>query len=445
MLKLRYYLRLFQAFLSRFKSILLLSIGVGVFVFLILVFVNPLLFDKKVEKIGRTGRFTTENIPNDVLSLVGEGLTKIDEKGNIYPALANSWEFEDDGKTWIFHLDQQKLWQDGKKVTSDTISYNFEDVNIERPNTQTIIFHLKESFAPFPSVVSTPIFKKGFLGTGQWKVTKLSLVGNYLEYITLQNNSGNKKVIRFYPTEDQTKIAYKLGEINKIEDVIDPAPLDTWNTARLTQQIPANRYVAVFFNMQDPLFNDNNSRDRKSFRQALSYAIDKDSLSQNRALGPISPESWAFNPQIKDYSYDKKRADELLDMTEDAKKSTTIKLTTTSTLLPIAEKIVKNWNDLGIKASVIVTSGIPTEYQAFLAIYDSPYDPDQYVTWHSSQQATNISKYASPRIDKLLEDGRLETDKNARKKIYLDFQRFLLEDAPAAFLYHPVSYTIERK
>jgi len=32
-----------------------------------------------------------------------------------------------------------------------------------------------------------------------------------------------------------------------------------------------------------------------------------------------------------------------------------------------------------------------------------------------------------------------------RKKFYLDFQRFLIEDSPAAFLYHPVSYTIVRK
>ncbi len=32
-----------------------------------------------------------------------------------------------------------------------------------------------------------------------------------------------------------------------------------------------------------------------------------------------------------------------------------------------------------------------------------------------------------------------------REKIYLDFQRFLVEDAPAAFLFHPTFYTISRK
>ncbi|MCS7092795.1 MAG: peptide-binding protein, partial [Patescibacteria group bacterium] len=78
------------------------------------------------------------------------------------------------------------------------------------------------------------------------------------------------------------------------------------------------------------------------------------------------------------------------------------------------------------------------------AIYDIPLDPDQYSLWHSMQTESNISKYANPRIDKLLEDGRVTIDIQERKKIYLDFQRFLLEDAPCVFLYHPEYYSIVR-
>lgn len=62
----------------------------------------------------------------------------------------------------MFHLDQNKTWQDGKKVTSDSLTYDFADVEIQRPNPQTITFKLKERFSPFPSVVATPVFKKGF-------------------------------------------------------------------------------------------------------------------------------------------------------------------------------------------------------------------------------------------------------------------------------------------
>jgi peptide/nickel transport system substrate-binding protein len=80
-----------------------------------------------------------------------------------------------------------------------------------------------------------------------------------------------------------------------------------------------------------------------------------------------------------------------------------------------------------------------------LAIFDTPEDPDQYSIWHSTQKATNITHYENPRIDKLLEDGRSQINTEERKKTYLDFQRFLVEDAPAAFLFYPDTYSISRK
>jgi len=113
--------------------------------------------------------------------------------------------------------------------------------------------------------------------------------------------------------------------------------------------------------------------------------------------------------------------------------------------LTIADSISKNWHEVGVKSEVQVSSLIPQDYQCFLAILDIPHDPDQYSIWHSTQTQSNLSKYQNPRIDKLLEDGRIELNTEERKVIYLDFQRFLLEDAPAVFLYHPVVYSIERK
>ncbi len=442
MLKLRYYIRFFQAFIQRFKALLVVGVLLGFVFFLSLNFIFPLLLNSNTERIGYAGRFTPDTLPLEIKELIGDGLVTLLPNGNLEPNLASSWEFKDDGKTWVFHLDKSKTWQDGKLVTADSLNYSFSDASVETPDAQTIVFRLKEKFSPFPSVVSVPIFKKdSLIGTDSWKVSKLSLVGNLVEYIILQNKDGSKKTLKFYPSEERVKTAFQLGEIDKIADMLDPKPLIDWKTVKVEENIFANRYVAVFFNTQDHLLGES-----KSLRQALSYAINKDNLSTNRALGPISPESWAFNPQIKDYAYDPKRAKELLeDIPKEELEHLTMKLTTTSNLREDAEKIAKNWNDIGVKTTINMVSGIPSEYQAFLAIYDSPYDPDQYVTWHSSQQATNISKYSDPRIDKLLEDGRLETDTNGRKITYFDFQRFLLEDAPAAFLYHPTSYTISRK
>ncbi|HLD24400.1 MAG TPA: hypothetical protein VJB96_00640, partial [Patescibacteria group bacterium] len=75
---------------------------------------------------------------------------------------------------------------------------------------------------------------------------------------------------------------------------------------------------------------------------------------------------------------------------------------------------------------------------------DVPSDPDQYPFWHSTQSQTNVTGYSNVKIDKLLEDGRSELDQEKRKLIYADFQRRLVEDAPAIFLYYAKLYSIKR-
>jgi len=57
----------------------------------------------------------------------------------------------------------------------------------------------------------------------------------------------------------------------------------------------------------------------------------------------------------------------------------------------------------------------------------------------------NITNYQSPKLDKLLEDGRKLTDQNERQAVYFDFQKTLVEDTPVIFLYHPTVYTISKK
>jgi peptide/nickel transport system substrate-binding protein len=439
MLSLRYFIRLLNAFLTRFKAVLLIGILLGALLFLILRFIGPHLWGTNIEKMGLTGRYHTENLPNFILESVGDGLTSVNEAGIIEPNLAKSWETPDKGKTWIFHLEDNIFWQDGKEVTSETINYQFSDVTIERPDSKTIIFKLQNPFSPFPVVVSRPVFKKGLLGTGEWEVTKATIAGGFVQKLVLVNEEKDKKIYKFYPTEERAKTAYKLGEVNILVNIFNPTPFDTWKTVEIIPEVDRGSVVVIFFNTQDAFLSE------KSLRQALTYAIEKD-FEGKRALSPISPNSWAYNPQVKSYSYDIDRVEELLeDFPEEVRESLNIKLVTTPTLLPIAEKITQDWQKAGIKTTAQVYSGIPTDYQAFLAVFSYPTDPDQYSIWHSTQESTNISHYQNPRIDKLLEDGRVELNLEERKKIYLDFQRFLVEDSPAAFLYHPISYKITRK
>ena len=441
MLNLRYIVRLIGAFFSRFKVLILISIGIGVVFFFFLKFLIPSLTESQTLRIGMTGRFTLSSLPNSILNMISDGLTKLDANGNVEPSLASTWETPDKGKTWYFTLKDNLYWQDGKKVVSSGITYQFSDLSIERPDTKTIIFKLQNPYSAFPSVVSRPTFKSGLLGTGKYRVTDISMNGSVVEELSMRNGKGERIIYKFYPTEEKTKLALELGLVDRISDIFNASPLDTWKKMKITKSSSTEEYVGIFFNTQDRHLAE------KNLRQALSYAINKKALGEKRAISPISISSWAYNSQVKPYDYDPVKAKTMID---EYKKSTEltelpITLSTTAVLLDKAELIAKDWLTVGVKVNLQVISQIPSDYQAFLAIFDTPDDPDQYSMWHSTQTATNITHYQNPRIDKLLEDGRSEINVEARKKTYLDFQRFLVEDCPAAFLYYPVTFTIGRK
>jgi len=434
----RFIFKLVITFFVRFRWILVLGVAIGLVLYLVLRSVMPAI-EQEVIRTGYVGRHHTDDLPKEILLKISEGLTVIDDYGQAQPSLAESWSQSENGKVWTFILKKDKKWHDGTPVTSADIKYTFEDAVIERSDPYTIRFKLENPFAPFPVIVSKPVFKKGLLGTGEWKVDRVATNGTFIEQITLKRQ-GEDQIIRFYPTEQVLKTSFQLGKIDQMVGLTEKTPFDTWNVVTISSTPQNHQYVAIFFNNQhEPLKN-------KSVRQALSYAINKTAFAGERTISPIPANSWSYNPQVKPYDYDMTRAQQLLsDIPKAERDQMNIVLTTTGLLFSDAEKIAKDWLAVGIKTTVQTASEVPEDFQAFLAIYSTPEDPDQYQTWHSTQIETNITKFQNPRIDKLLEDGRLEMDFEKRRKIYLDFQRFLLEEAPAVFLYHPQTYTVERK
>jgi peptide/nickel transport system substrate-binding protein len=69
-------------------------------------------------------------------------------------------------------------------------------------------------------------------------------------------------------------------------------------------------------------------------------------------------------------------------------------------------------------------------------------DPDVYPRWHSSQigrAGGNYTGFNDPDVDRWLESGRQELDREARRNAYLHFQARWAEEQPAIVLYHPVA------
>lgn len=440
--KFRFFFRLATAFVFRYVSELFIGLVVGIVTFLLAPYIGRIMhFPRPVQTVGVVGRYTTSDLPEFILRKMSLGLTEIDATGLPGPALAESWEATDSGQTYIFTLRQGIRWQDNTLINSEDIKYNFKDVQVSYPDFRRLMLRLPNPFSPLPTVVSRPVFKKGLVGTGSYKISQIKRNGNLVEILTLapiDSRSGQPNLrYYFFSSERQARTAFKLGQINSIADLADLGELVNWPNTAISRDTHFDRYVAIFFNTSDP---DLAGVAGRNLRQALSYAVDKSRWSQPRVYSPINPNSWAYNDDIKRYDYDPVKARDLLKKVE---KIPQILLTTVPAYLPVAEAIKSDWEAVGVTSQVTVTLDVPEHFTALVLAQAIPTDPDQYSLWHSTQESTNLTKLKkSPRLDKLLEDGRKLSGLKERREIYSEFQKYLLDEAPAAFLFHPQTFTV---
>jgi peptide/nickel transport system substrate-binding protein len=446
----RLYFWLVKAYIKKWQKTIVFCFIFGLIFFFILRSLFA-YFSNKVPFIHRTivgivGTYTTDSIPDEILRKASRGLTFIDTDGTPKPDVASSWEIEDNGKKYVFHLKKGISFSDGSKLDSKSIKYSFLDVKEQRPDKNTIVYILKDSYAPFLATVSRPIFKNNFTGVGEYKIKAVNLNGNFIQSIDLASRKNDYKIISYqmYPTEDSLKTAYALGEIT-IASGLSNLDFQKINFSifknTVVKKNEDNRHlVTVFYNNQDKILSD------KRIRQALTYALPEKFAEGMRSFGPLVSNSWVGQDFSLTNQQDIEHAKTLLENADSATKGATLKieLKTLPKFKKTADELVKYWSVLGIKTEIVIVQGMPTSYQAFLADFRIPIDPDQYTLWHSEQQ-NNITNYKNLRIDKLLEDGRKTVDVSKRQKIYSDFQKYLLDDAPASFLYFPYTYDITRK
>lgn len=426
-----------RAFWSTHKRVILFASFLGILIANFVPRLMQLVKRSQPVRIGLVGKYTFETLPSEILGRISQGLTEIAADGSITPGLASSWEVLNDGRRYRFFLKNDIFWHNKEEIVSENVNYNFTDVSIARIDKKTLEFELKESFSPFLTAVSKPIFYKGLLGSGEWQVQSIKRNGQVIERLVLKPvNSGKANLVyKFYPTQALLKTAYKLGEVDLAQELENIDDFQNWPDFKIRENVRFNQLAAIIFNTGDGILS------QISTRQALAYALEKN--WSNRAFGPISPQSWAYNPNLKRYDFDLEKARDLLKkgIGEEEVSKIKIELSVFPPLFTLAEEIVENWQALGLETEIKTVQVIPQEFQALLVIEDLPPDPDQYLLWHSTQPS-NLSRFRSPQVDKLLEDGRKTLDPLKRREFYFDFQRFLVEDAPIVFLYHPNTYTI---
>jgi peptide/nickel transport system substrate-binding protein len=447
---LRYYYWLVTEFAKKNIKLILLSFA-GSFIFVVsLISLSPYIetvFLTKKDSIGIIGRYDYNNLPEEVANKISNGLVFINGKGEIIPTLSSSWEVLDNGKQYRFHLKNNLIWSDGRPFSAKDITYQFKDVVVEAKDDNTISFKFQKPLPIFPTYLVKPVLRFPLIGVGGlYKVDRVKSQYGYVKELYLSPNKKDLPIVeyKFYDNETQLINAYKKGEINQLttskKTVADI--FVKWKNTKVEKFVDYSKLLTLFFNLKNPILNE------KEVRQAILMAIDPDLFEEfgEMAIGPIPPVSWAYTQDLKSSVYQPDTAEKIISKATEASQSSKLKIATYYDYLDVNEQIVGHLKEAGLEVETdIISYANPNQFDMLLAFWKVPQDPDQYYFWHSTQKQGNVSNFNNVKVDKLLEDGRNTIHIDERKNVYREFQKVMLDDPPAGFLYYPYVYTIKRR
>jgi peptide/nickel transport system substrate-binding protein len=489
-----------------------LRIAINVFsILLIFAFAQTSLAQQKILQLGLEDqpktldpRYATDAAGMRISQhLLFSSLVQLGYDLQIVPDLAERWEIKED-KIYRFYLKKGIKFHDGQPLTAEDVKFTFEhlkDPEIKSPfagnykDIETITvksplivefklaqpnasFLIKTILAILPKHILTGAAKEEFPSrlTGSGPFRFVSQTPN--EIILEKNNSYFKdapkldqivfKIVKDNNTrflkmqKGELDLAINVIQLDKVDDFKKPPLSDLYTVI----ENPGIGYNYVSFNMRTPQLQD------KRVRQAIALGIDVDELIKyqleghaGRALGLLSPVFWFHEPNVQKYSYDPKKAEELLEAAglknSDAGGSKSrlileLKTSNNTQSVEIGRIIQAQLAKIGIKIDLKsyewgtyygdVTSG---NFQMATMQWIGFTDPDFfYDIFHSGQippAGRNRSLYQNVKVDQLTEKGRITLDSKKRKTIYAEVQKIVAEDLPYVSLWHANNISIVKK
>ena len=443
-------------------------------------------------------RFSMDVVSAKITGLVFNGLLRRDENMNLIPGLAEKWEVSDD-TAYIFHLKRGIRFHDGREMTSRDVRYTFESIldpankspkrggydmikEIRTPDDHTVIFVLKKHFAPFLENMTLGIVpehsarEKGAdfsghpIGTGpfifkEWRQD---------EGVTLASNKGYFEVspriagivYKIIPDETIRVLELKKGNVQLLMNPLTPdiLPLFEKNLEfKVVKKIGTN-YSYIGLNLKDQILKN------IKVRQAIAHAIDRDSICKyilkglaKKTEGILTQYNWAYEPDLKGYDYNPELSKRLLDeagyrvsQETGIRFRLTFKTSQNELRKRVAEVFQEQLRKVGIEMDIRayewgtffsdIKSG---NFQIFSLTWVGISDPDIfYYMFHSSNLSPvggNRVNYENPKVDLLLEEGRLTMSPTRRKEIYSNVQKLISDDLPYINLWHSVNIALIRK
>jgi peptide/nickel transport system substrate-binding protein len=230
---------------------------------------------------------------------------------------------------------------------------------------------------------------------------------------------------------------------------------------------PSLLYEHIDLMLDNPILQD------KRVRQALVYAIDRETINQRLFEGrqkvahsDVSPLDWVYNEDVKKYPYDPAKAGELLDAAGWSERRNGIRhnaeskplqlefmTTAGSRIRELVQQVLQSqWKQVGIDVRVRnepprVFFGQTVHERRFtgLAMFGWGKGPEHIprTTLHSEEIPTaangwsgqNYTGFRNAEMDELIEAINLEIDRPKRKAMWDRLQEIYVEEVPVIGLY----------
>ena len=417
-------------------------------------------------------------------SNIFDGLVALDEDGQVVPKLATDWTMSDDGMSYTFHLRQGVKFHNGNDFTADDVKLSVERymeqtwmqfasfcvAGCEIVDEYTVTINLKYAYANFLNMlwycaiidsdyynsVSAEEFARNPVGTGPYK---------FVEWVPAQRVvlEANEEYWDGAPSIKTLTFNF-ISDVNTAMMALETGEADmafgTALSALTFKQAQQNDKLATDSTVGNSFYyvNFNSNRVTKEVRQALSYAIDRETLNImiNEGTGYVGDMALVegqegYTTDITTYEYNPDKAKELLAAAGAEGLSLTFYYGESADNSKLGQALQSQLAAVGVDLVLE-----PVESGTWWATFeDGGYDVSRggypmekantdsaYFDMFHSTGTFNVSRISNPEIDALLEEARTELDAGKRNEIYIQVNQMLAEEAYFIPLYFTASMIV---
>jgi peptide/nickel transport system substrate-binding protein len=421
------------------------------------------------------------------------GLTDIDQRGNIVPSIAESWEPDKDLTAWTFRLRQGVLFHNGRELDAEAVKLNLMRIKdpaiggdwqrgavdtierVEVLDKYTVRIHatmpdvsVPSNVMRYPTVLMAPdafdTAAEHPIGTGPFKFVswtrnneaRLVRFENYWE----SDAEGHQlpyldEIVAKPKREDSVRLtALRTGQVQLI-NVVGMADVEHFT------QSHGDKYQTwrwhgggnfVVFNFRRGPFQD------KRLRTAAAHAIDREAIhqmvyyGQGDILDQPYPRGTPWHLEgIRSLEYDPDKAKALLREARAVGTQVKIVLNVTTEVARATAQVIQDlWNTVGFNATVEPLDTVPFLNARKQGTFDGliqgntyRYDPDDFFgrNLHSkSEYAQVLSGWQNERYDRLVEEAKRTLEPARRKELYAEAWNLVNVELPHFYL-HELPFT----